>query len=43
MNEVKINIHFFELIFSSNIIALAKIPKGIASCEPTMTGDMIDE
>ena len=43
IKEEKIKIHFFELIFSFNIIALAKIPKGIASCEPTITGDIIDE
>ena len=31
MNALNINNHFFEFIFSPNIIALARIPKGIAS------------
>jgi hypothetical protein len=41
--EVKTNIHFFELIFSFSMIELARTPKGIASCDPTITGDIIDE
>ena len=35
--------HFFELIFSFNINELARIPKGIANCEPTITGEIIVE
>jgi len=43
INAVKIKNHFFGLIFSFKINALAKIPKGIANCEPTITGEIIDE
>ena len=42
-NEVKINSHFFLLIFSLRIKALAIIPKGIANCEPSIIGEIIDE
>ena len=35
--------HFFELMFSFKINALARIPKGIASCDPRIIGDIIDE
>ena len=43
IKALKIRIHFFVLIFSPNIIALASIPKGIANCEPTITGDIMVE
>ena len=35
--------HFFGLMFSFNINALARIPKGIANWEPTITGEIIEE
>ena len=35
--------HFFGLIFSFNMNALASIPKGIANWEPTITGEIIEE
>ena len=43
INAENIKSHFFRLIFSFKIIALAKIPKGIANCEPTITGEIISE
>ncbi len=43
MKAEKIKNHFFGLIFSFNIKALARIPKGIANCEPTITGEIIEE
>ena len=43
MKAENIRNHFFLLIFSPNINPLAKIPKGIANCEPTMIGDIIVE
>ena len=39
----KIKIHFFKLIFSPNITELNNTPNGIANCEPTITGEIIDE
>ena len=43
IKAVKIKNHFFELMFSFNINALARIPKGIANWEPTITGEIKDE
>ena len=43
IKAVNIKIHFFGLIFSFNINALARIPKGIANWEPTITGEIIEE
>ena len=42
-NDVKIKNHLFLDIFSFNIRALAIMPNGIASWEPKIIGDMIDE
>ena len=38
-----INNHFLVLMFSFNMNALARIPKGIANWEPTIIGEMIVE
>ena len=43
VKALKINTHFFVLIFSPNMTALARIPKGIANCEPKIIGDIIFE
>jgi len=43
IKALNIKSHFFRLIFSFKIIALAKIPKGIANWEPTITGEIILE
>ena len=43
IKAAKIKNHFFVLIFSPSIDALARIPKGIANCEPTIIGDIIVE
>ena len=42
-NEAKIKNHFFLLIFSFRINALANIPKGIASWDPRIIGEIIEE
>ena len=42
-NEAKINNHLFLLIFSFRINALASIPKGIASWDPRIIGEIIEE
>ena len=42
-NEVKINNHLFLLIFSLRINALASMPKGIASWDPRIMGEIIEE
>ena len=41
--EEKMSNHFFLLIFSLRIKALAIIPKGIANCEPRIIGEIIEE
>ena len=43
MKAENIKNHFFGLMFSFNINALARIPKGIANWEPTITGEIIEE
>tara|TARA_B100001063_G_C16549568_1_gene445370 strand:+ start:416 stop:619 length:204 start_codon:yes stop_codon:yes gene_type:complete len=43
MKDVKIRNHLFLLIFSFKINALARIPNGIASWDPKIIGDIIEE
>ena len=43
IKAVNIRNHFYLLIFSPSINALARIPKGIANCEPTIIGDIMNE
>ena len=43
INAENIKSHFFCLILYSNINELARIPKGLANWEPTITGEIIVE